>query len=289
MLKWLTFISLRFLRVIFLLRSDILEIQRSLFEQRRSFQAFILVIVCWLLFFDSSLLIAQDNQNLGERFSSGYQNMFSQDKLPFWIGGLGLAGLVSVYDQDITDSFNRKKEFHLANSIGDIMGTGVPGALLGLGIMGWGAFTENSALKNSGQSHIEALVATAVSTIALKGAIGRRRPVPYDPEQNNQNRFNSSLPSGHTSTAFATAGYFLRAEGWKWGLPMLALATVTGYSRVQQQVHFTSDVIAGATLGFISGLSFAKSSSSGIAELNWRLLPVWKSRGEFHLLSEFQF
>lgn len=65
----------------------------------------------------------------------------------------------------------------------------------------------------------------------------------------------NSFPSGHTCAAFASA------FGWRRNLPEkwmrilgLALAFLMGCSRLYTGVHYPSDVIAGAVIGWISGM-----------------------------------
>ena len=61
-----------------------------------------------------------------------------------------------------------------------------------------------------------------------------------------------SFPSGHTVTAFSTAMvilYFLRNK--KWGLALLIVAVLVGYSRMYLSQHFFEDVTIGSIFGFI--------------------------------------
>jgi membrane-associated phospholipid phosphatase len=44
-----------------------------------------------------------------------------------------------------------------------------------------------------------------------------------------------------------------RHYGWKGGLPAYALASAVAVSRLQRDKHYLSDVMAGATLGYIVG------------------------------------
>jgi membrane-associated phospholipid phosphatase len=58
-----------------------------------------------------------------------------------------------------------------------------------------------------------------------------------------------SFPSGHTAGAFAGAGFFLFYFGISYGIVAIALATLTGISRITSKHHWTRDVIAGAIIG----------------------------------------
>lgn len=59
-----------------------------------------------------------------------------------------------------------------------------------------------------------------------------------------------SMPSGHTSTAFATAtSLSLAYPKWYVVAPSFVWAGAIGYSRMHLGVHYPSDVLAGAIVG----------------------------------------
>ena len=64
---------------------------------------------------------------------------------------------------------------------------------------------------------------------------------------------NHSFPSGHTSSAFATAAVLERHLGWKAGLPAYGFATYVGMARMSANKHHLSDVIMGAAVGIAAG------------------------------------
>jgi membrane-associated phospholipid phosphatase len=86
-------------------------------------------------------------------------------------------------------------------------------------------------------------------TFGLKNTVHELRPDRSD---------RLSFPSGHSSTTFTAAGFLMKRYGWQIGVPALALATFTAYSRVEANKHFIHDVAAGAALGFISSYIFTK-------------------------------
>lgn len=94
------------------------------------------------------------------------------------------------------------------------------------------------------------------STQALKYTINRTRP----------DGGELSFPSGHTSAAFHGATYIYLNHDKKYGYIALALATLTGYSRVRANRHYTSDVIAGALIGFLS----AKTAKEDISMASYK-------------------
>ncbi|MCH7938467.1 MAG: phosphatase PAP2 family protein [Candidatus Marinimicrobia bacterium] len=84
------------------------------------------------------------------------------------------------------------------------------------------------------------LVTVGTTTGLLKVAVGRERP-------NQASR--TSFPSGHTSAAFGVAEVIRTLYGPRAGRPFYLAAVITGISRIHDNKHYPSDVIAGAGLG----------------------------------------
>lgn len=62
-----------------------------------------------------------------------------------------------------------------------------------------------------------------------------------------------AFPSGHASTAFATASVIERHFGYRGALPTYLIATYVAASRLHDNRHYVSDVMFGAALGIASG------------------------------------
>jgi membrane-associated phospholipid phosphatase len=91
---------------------------------------------------------------------------------------------------------------------------------------------------------LDAAIVNFAYTEVLKVAVGRERPNGQD---------NKSFPSGHTSNAFALASVVEGHYGWKIGVPAYVLAGLMGVSRIHEDKHWLSDVVAGAALGYVVG------------------------------------
>ena len=59
---------------------------------------------------------------------------------------------------------------------------------------------------------------------------------------------NYSFPSGHTASAFGGAFFLQKRYGIMYGAPAIALAGLTGYSRVKGKYHHWRDVIGGTVI-----------------------------------------
>jgi membrane-associated phospholipid phosphatase len=102
----------------------------------------------------------------------------------------------------------------------------------------------------------ETFLANAFITTALKYSIKRERPFnTYSDIEKESDGGGYSMPSGHTSTAFATAtSLSMVCPKWYVIAPSFAWAGLVGYSRMHLGVHYPSDVLAGAIVG--SGSAF---------------------------------
>ena len=111
------------------------------------------------------------------------------------------------------------------------------------------------------------LVASGFIAPILKYSVGRERPS----DAANPYRFHpftnhNSFPSGHTTQAFAVATV-IASHYPSWWVEALAYgsAGLVGYCRVEQNAHWTSDVVTGALIGWSVGHSIAKHNGKSAA------------------------
>ena len=154
------------------------------------------------------------------------------------------------WDINATQTINGWKMHELSRELshsGLILPVGVPTAM---GIYAL-VSKDESLLKESiyiGTSVIEAVGLT----YGMKYAIDRQRPYikypdkihPIEPED------SPSFPSGHTAAAFSLAtSLSITYPKWYVIAPSAIWACGVGFSRINQVVHYPSDVLAGAAIG----------------------------------------
>lgn len=132
-----------------------------------------------------------------------------------------------------------------------------------LGVYGYSVWSESEELHEVMSSVLSATTITGISTTALKFMANTSRP--SDKWMNGEYGF----PSYHTSSTFAIAAVLDEYYGLKVGLPAYALAGAVGFSRIDEQDHDLSDVVFGATLGFVIGKAVAGNHLCGHSELQF--------------------
>ena len=176
--------------------------------------------------------------NLGR----GIVGVFHGDNLvPFLVGGTA-AATASFFDEDVRESLQATTQ-----NWGDTLETGagpVWSTVFVAGMFTAGRFSHGPRFRAMTYDMLDAAVVNFGYTELVKVAVGRERPNAQD---------NKSFPSGHTSNAFALAAVAERHYGWKIGVPAYVVAGLVGASRLEQDKHYLSDVVAGAALGYIVG------------------------------------
>ncbi|MGH9423903.1 MAG: phosphatase PAP2 family protein, partial [Thermoanaerobaculia bacterium] len=147
---------------------------------------------------------------------------------------------------------------------------GDPGSLAVGGLSyAYGRVAGNRRAEDIGLHSVEAVLLSGAITGVTKMVAGRARPYKDTANSLNFGLFRGltggsdyqSFPSGHTTAAFAFASivsaetsHWWRGSKWPIGTIMYGGAALTGVSRIYNQFHWTSDVVAGAAIGTITGI-----------------------------------
>ena len=139
--------------------------------------------------------------------------------------------------------------FRVASDANKYVISGVPVTMAVAGLV----THDMEMLKNAGFMAAGTVINNGI-TQALKHTINRRRPFEtYNDIINKTGKpddMDPSFPSGHTSTAFATAtALSLDYPEWYIIAPSYTYAGIVAYSRMHLGVHYPSDVLASAIIG----------------------------------------
>jgi len=136
------------------------------------------------------------------------------------------------------------------------------------GFAAYGLVFKNDKAKTTVLLATQAYITAGAVSEAVKYITGRVRPFYGDNPTNNiflgpnifngnnpVGGFNSSFPSGHTTAAFSAATVYAYEYKDQILIPVIAYsaASLVGVSRITQNAHWTTDVLAGAALGYITG------------------------------------
>jgi membrane-associated phospholipid phosphatase len=179
--------------------------------------------------------LVQDFGNLGQK----------QPLIVFGVGGV-LTGLAIHTDGEIRDRMiNKPIRVEDAFDPGDIIGSGYVQFGAAMATYAWGRVSHKSRLTEVGADLAETQIVSGALTQGAKLIVSRPRP----------DGGGRSFPSGHTSATFATATVLQRHFGWKVGAIAYAGAIYVGASRLTENQHYLTDVVAGAAIGIGSALA----------------------------------
>ncbi|HEU4903412.1 MAG TPA: phosphatase PAP2 family protein [Flavisolibacter sp.] len=141
-----------------------------------------------------------------------------------------------------------------------------------LGALGaYGFLFRNIKMQTTTLLALQSYITGAAVQSVVKFVTGRQRPLALS--RNDQvgsptfkgpfrtlkdaegNKLNGSFPSGHTTVAFAAATVYALEYADKPWVPVMAYtaASLIGFSRITENKHWATDVLAGAALGYLTG------------------------------------
>ena len=125
-----------------------------------------------------------------------------------------------------------------------------------VGVLAAGLISSNEQVTRLGARLIASNALTWLTFNAAKNALGRERPF-VSGDVGSFHPFtggaNLSLPSGHTAMAFSMATTLADEINRPWAtIALYTAATATGWSRINDERHWLSDVFLGAVVGITS-------------------------------------
>jgi membrane-associated phospholipid phosphatase len=191
--------------------------------------------------------------------------VFSKDNLGPLLIGAAVAGAGSSFDTHTERFFAAQDRFATQGSVGQQIGGGSVIAPLTLSLFVLGRMTPDSRFRSTTYDITQAFLVNAVYTGALKHITGRVRPDGSD---------DFSFPSGHTSNAVAWATVLEHHYGPRLGVPAYMAAGLIGVSRLEKNAHHLSDVLAGATLGYVVGRTVVREDGEPVKGRRFVIAPA---------------
>lgn len=222
-------------------------------------------------------------ENIFEKY---YRDLYSPfvnpQSLSIFAGGtfatLTLLATAKDFEDHILENVSSNRPLGNFSQFGDLAGQLIPNILY-VGYFGTSyLFTKDPESKFRAELMFRAtLAATSMSTV-LKLVVREPRPGVADEL--------TSFPSGHSTSIFAFATTLAAMHGPYWGGGAFALATFVAFSRMNDNRHRLHDVVAGATIGSMYGLSVYQrmagrqnSTTKPARRFEYELIPVATSDG----------
>ena len=163
-------------------------------------------------------------------------------------GGASVAMHHSNADKNIAENFEKHRFLRgfPDESLNVIGSPGTHFAVTGL----WYALSaenQDEFNKERAWTMMTALAVTGLTTVGLKAIRDNDTP--------NGKRW--AWPSGHTASSFTVASVLDEFYGPKVGIPAYVLASLVAYRMMDTGDHWASDVVFGATLGWVVGHTIA--------------------------------
>lgn len=151
------------------------------------------------------------------------------------------------------------------------MSVGVP-----VGYFVAGLIHNNRELKQKAAYTAATILFNTATTTLLKNVVKRDRPYhTYTGIFPDKLETDYAFPSGHTSSAFATAtSLALTTKKWYVTVPAFAWSAGVGYSRIYLGQHYPSDVIMGALVGSGSAIICHWASKQLLKRKKSKTLPI---------------
>ncbi|MEO8140530.1 MAG: phosphatase PAP2 family protein [Gemmatimonadota bacterium] len=169
---------------------------------------------------------------------------------------LGGVALASLLDETVRDNLQAHRTAGKNDVAKIVRHFGQPEvyATVALGTLAAGLISGNDGLRRAGERITASLLLAGTVVVVTKEIVGRHRP----DLNGGAYRFKpfskqDSWPSGHTTTAFALAASVSdEIHSTPVTIGLYSAATLTGWSRMNDNRHWLSDVLAGAALGITS-------------------------------------
>ena len=193
-------------------------------------------------------------------------------KVGVFVGGLAV---LSSLDEPVQKAAVQVKDNNSISTVSSYITNsgGIYEAYTLMALGSYGFIFKNVKMQTTTLLATQAYLTSGTMEGIIKFIAGRQRPSYYDPTRDeaepkfhgpfykpenadvNGNHLSASFPSGHTTVAFAAATVFaMEYKNTPW-VPIVSYsaASLIGVSRITENKHWFTDVVAGAALGYLCG------------------------------------
>lgn len=195
------------------------------------------------------------------------EGLFSTDNIGPLMAGSAATMAALPFDERLSDALRDEADW--VDDSGNVIGSAVTLAAATGTLLLIAPFTDNQKFKSFSFTMAQAVILDGALISVLKLSVSRQRP-----NGHNDNSFASFHASGTTAVATLLQHYY----GWKWGVPAYAVAGFVAFSRVEGGQHYLSDVIFGATLGYIAGMTAIRGTDRSVAQRRLTVYPIVGNR-----------
>jgi len=192
------------------------------------------------------------------------KGLFSADNIGPLVTGSAATMLALPFDEDLSNEFTTGESVKSFSDTGNIVGSPVTIAVATGALVLASPFTESQNFKSFAFTMAQAQIVDSVLKYAIKFSVSRTRPNGED---------DNAFPSGHTSGTFTAATVLNHYYGKKVGIPAYVVAALVGASRITKGKHYLSDVVFGATLGYIAGITAIRGTQRSTGQRHFSLQP----------------
>lgn len=192
---------------------------------------------------------------------------------------VGTIGVLMHEDQHIAHAIQARRDSR-SNSIARAVTPigGGRGLQLSAAMIAAGLLSRNDVLRDTGRDAFESqIIAGGLITPLLKYGFGRQRPNQDEMSSHDFDPFTKqdSFPSGHATSAFALASAIAgHSDGWVIPTVAYTLASSVAVARLNDNVHWASDVFAGAVIGTATGRMIARRHRPIARKAQWSITPM---------------
>ena len=126
--------------------------------------------------------------------------------------------------------------------------------------------SDSSRFRSFSYAMVHGMIIDSVIVRSTKAITRRERPNTED---------KKSFPSGHSSQTFMWATVAGQHYGWKVAIPGYLLASYVAATRLENNKHHLTDVVAGAAIGIVVGSTVSRRMrNNGPQRVSWRVVPT---------------